>query len=277
MKDLSKAPMPGGRPSTSKREKYDWADPGSAGVFQLLPKLELNVDYDAYQRATIHPKSTKIAREFWWPLFEPLMVAKRNDGRYWVFSGAHRLRAARMRDDVTVVPCIVYYGMDLEDEAKAFRLGAKNRSAISAFDSHRAAVTGGDEIAIEARRIVEMNGYSISKNVGEFCFRGIGTVEAQVKKDRVLAEKAFALAAEIAGGSWFSHEILVGVFYILQRRPDAFDRSTIAKLAVIGARGLASAITRDRVISGKGGERQCGLTLLAEINRSRKIRRIALD
>jgi hypothetical protein len=86
-----------------KVTRYGWLEADDLGDLCLLSKRDLNVD-NRYQRERKHPKVLAIARGWSWPACGVLIVAVREDGRYWVVDGGHRWAAAMERSDITHLP-----------------------------------------------------------------------------------------------------------------------------------------------------------------------------
>lgn len=109
LKDVRPTFLPGGhKVPVSKRIQFNWADPDDRGEYMDIPKDHLEVDH-TYQRDTVSiERINSIAREFRWSAFGVLLIIRGSDGTLWVYDGQHRLAAAKLRDDIDDLPCLVF-------------------------------------------------------------------------------------------------------------------------------------------------------------------------
>lgn len=113
-----------------------------------LPLTRLFVD-DRYQRNVLErglANVYRIAREFDWDKFSPVIVAEVED-RYAIVDGQHRCYAAALRD-LNEVPCFVIQAT-LAEQAAAFAAINSRVTRISELHVHAAAVTAGEAEAVE--------------------------------------------------------------------------------------------------------------------------------
>lgn len=137
----------------------------------LRPSLEnhrigdLNID-TRYQRSIEGGPSQTLIRKiamFWdWSLFNPLTVARRADGTLWVVDGQHRLAAARLRNDLYDLPCVVTPYHNVEDEAASFVAMNVQRRALNAIDLFKAGLAAGDETSTVINGLIEVAGLSLA-------------------------------------------------------------------------------------------------------------------
>jgi len=92
---------------------------GEKGKASYLSKDVLQFD-TSYQRPEITAFVWHIARNFSWKLFGTVSVSQRINGEYFVFDGQHRVLAARLRDDIDNIPCLVFNLDGVSEEAEAF-------------------------------------------------------------------------------------------------------------------------------------------------------------
>lgn len=132
---------------------------GSMPVLSYMPPQQLEID-DSYQRelAASAPSQMlirRIAMHWDWGLCQPLVVSRRLDGgapRHFVIDGQHRLAAARLRSDISVLPCVISEYESAADEAARFVHLNQQRRPLSKLDLFKAAVASGD---VEAAAIIE--------------------------------------------------------------------------------------------------------------------------
>lgn len=127
-----------------------------------LPLTRLYVD-DRYQRNVLERGLTnvyRIAREFDWRKFAPVIVAEVED-RFAIVDGQHRCYAAALRD-LDEVPCYVIKAT-LAEQASAFTAINARVTRISELHVHHAAVTAGEPDAVEIHHACERAGVTICR------------------------------------------------------------------------------------------------------------------
>lgn len=133
--------------------------------FRRIPDLLID---DSYQRSIETGPSQSLVRRIavnWdWSLCQPLVVARRDDGSLWVIDGQHRLAAARLRNDLYDLPCVVVPSRSPADEAAAFVALNQERRPLSKMDVFRAALEAGDEQAGIIQAAMDAHGYSLAKS-----------------------------------------------------------------------------------------------------------------
>ncbi|MEP3667795.1 MAG: ParB N-terminal domain-containing protein [Roseibium sp.] len=118
----------------------------------------LQVD-DRYQRELGVKNWTrirKIAQEFRWSRFSPILVAPIEGGGYAIVDGQHRAHAAKMRN-IKKVPALIVE-MDETEQARSFSWVNDQVTRISAFHIYKAALAAGDAWAVQSRDAVEAAG-----------------------------------------------------------------------------------------------------------------------
>ena len=125
------------------RGKFDWID---------IDRLMID---RSYQRLILqHGKKNvrRIAEQFEWALFAPLVVAPRERGRFAIIDGQHRATAAKARGDIKQLPCLVI-DADYATQARAFATINGHVTKVSPQMIHRARAAAGDKDALELNRI----------------------------------------------------------------------------------------------------------------------------
>ncbi len=121
--------------------------PGPAPMLQWISIADLVVD-EAYQRPLAGAGRTnvrRIARDFCWTMFAPVVVSPIEGGKYAIVDGQHRTTAAALRG-VEAVPCQVVIA-DARAQAAAFRAINGQVTAMNALALHRASLASGDPAA----------------------------------------------------------------------------------------------------------------------------------
>jgi hypothetical protein len=147
-------------------DKADIAGVGPAPQLEWLPIAKLVFD-DSYQRPIRAQGVThlrRIAMQFDWRLFTPVIVAPVEGGGYAVIDGQHRTHAAALRG-IDKVPCQIVLA-DRKLQAKAFA-GMNGNQAIrlAPFQLHRAALASGDVKAQAVDHVCQQAGVSIAANL----------------------------------------------------------------------------------------------------------------
>lgn len=134
------------------------SDPGPAPQVTWIAIDDLRVD-PAYQRPITKVGRTnirRIAQEFSWGAFSPLVVSPVVGGGFAIVDGQHRASAAALRG-FERVPCMVVL-VDLAGQARAFSRINGGVTAMHALSIHRAAVAAGDAKAVAIARVCDAAG-----------------------------------------------------------------------------------------------------------------------
>jgi hypothetical protein len=131
--------------------------------FQPLDRLQVDAEY---QRSLSNDNSLrlirKIAQAWDWRLCQPLVIARRSNGDLMVVDGQHRLAAARLRDDIPHLPCVIVSYADAGDEAAAFVALNQQRRALQPIEIFKAALVAGDPDAQAVTRILKQAGLGLA-------------------------------------------------------------------------------------------------------------------
>ena len=138
---------------------------GRMPVLQFCAPGELAID-PAYQRSVESESSKSLIRRiamFWnWDLCLPLVVSRRAGGELLVIDGQHRLEAARLRDDIAHLPCVVGEYASAADEAASFVHLNQQRRALTKLDLFKAAVASEDPEATAILAALTAAGLSVA-------------------------------------------------------------------------------------------------------------------
>mgnify|MGYP002682237103 CR=1 FL=1 len=100
--------------------RYPWAIKNKPGDFLMVPTKELEVDH-AYQRDQINERRVQELSRAWdWVACGCLVVALREDNRWFIVDGQHRKLAAELRGDIPELPCLVFETTGRREEALGF-------------------------------------------------------------------------------------------------------------------------------------------------------------
>jgi hypothetical protein len=276
--DRSLAPLPNGALSI-KRLKFDWSTGGEKGVFEWIPKRDLNIE-GLYQRDQCsEEKVLEIARSWDWLLLGTLSVIHRSNGEYFIFDGGHRARASFHREDVTHLPCMVHELDSINDEAKAFVARNTMISNVASFDRFKASICAAEPIALKTESLLTEFGLvpvsgGTSKSGYITC---VGTLQRIVEEDYAIAKKVLGFCILLAGDSMVIGKVLHAMF-VLQRHfigsMDIIDRF-YDKLTKHSQREIEIKMNQFRVeCGGKGGTVVDAKAILEIINHKVRTNRL---
>lgn len=185
--------------------------------FEVLEVARLFVD-ETYQRPLTN-LARRIEQNFDPALVGTLVISAREDGGYAIVDGQTRASAIlnlAAEDAAPLgVPCLVYRGLTLADEASLFARLQKERRGIASFHRFRAALVAGEEEAVAIEQIVNAAGYEIGPT-------SAGQLSAVAALERVYRRTPETLSRTLAicRGTWSDKfvppgDILRGLGYLL--------------------------------------------------------------
>jgi hypothetical protein len=139
----------------------------------MIPLPELKVDRENYQRPIDEARIKKIIEEFDEVALGTLFVNQRDFDPYmdqlFVFDGQHRLIALRrmaVNGGPNEAPCIVTFGMTLEEEARRYVTMDTERRGLQSMDRFRARIVAQDKDALAVLHIIHESGFNVDMSVG---------------------------------------------------------------------------------------------------------------
>ncbi|MBG1232991.1 ParB/RepB/Spo0J family partition protein [Aestuariivirga litoralis] len=122
-------------------------DPGPPPKLDWLPLAKLAIDTDYQREITKHSRLNvkRIAADFSWSKFSPVLVAPVSGGRFAIIDGQHRCTAA-LTLGYEKVPCCIIKATP-EQAAAIFTAVNGNVTAMTTFQLFKAALKAGDEWA----------------------------------------------------------------------------------------------------------------------------------
>jgi hypothetical protein len=226
------------------------------GIFRQIPKENLIVPEKYYQRPAVSDRKVKEIADNWdWVLCGAIRVAE-YDKKMYVMEGGHRVRGAKeLNGTIKTLPCMVYKIDSLTDQARAFLGCAKKRTAIKSYENHKAGLIANDPMAIKVEQIVTDCGYFIGPT-GDFSFAAVRALESCVKVDYEIAQTAFWVCSEIAGGDRIYKEVLLGIFEVEYRSKNQLKGGVIENsrnLSVLKKAGMDGIIQKINKIKALAG------------------------
>jgi hypothetical protein len=139
--------------STEGFEKPSSTSPGAVPMLQWLKIEDLVVD-PAYQRPIIgngRRNVERIAREFSWSCFAPVVVSPVEGGKFAIIDGQHRTTSAAILG-IETVPCQIVIAQ-LSEQAAAFKAINGTITPISQMALHAAALISNEPWAVQLAHV----------------------------------------------------------------------------------------------------------------------------
>jgi hypothetical protein len=156
-------------------------------------------------------------------------VSLRADGSYVVLDGQNRVALARLSgwadNDLAMIECQIYEGLDLAQEAGLFVLLNDSR-APKAIHKFLARITEGEPVACQIAEIAERCSWRIAANPGANAITAVSTLErihrADLKRSKGATPEVLERALSTIAEAWqrtpgASHEAIIGgigTFYL---------------------------------------------------------------
>lgn len=259
-----------------KVARYGWEPAKGHGELRSLDKRLLNVDRENYQRTRNEKKVLDVARAFSWIAFGALTVAEREDGSLWIVDGQHRHEGAMKRNDVTMVPCVVYRVEALKEEAQGFLDINVGRKPLTTADTHKARVATGDPDSLLLEEIATRHGYRVGAGHQPDSLRCVGVCTSYLKRRRMAFLDAFPVAAEICRGRPLDERVISALTY-LQDQTGFLDQAVWRRaILAMGFQKIRDATDRAAAFYAKGGERVWATGLVEALNHGRRSNRLRL-
>jgi hypothetical protein len=259
---------------TSKLERYSWKELDQKGTFADLSKDLLLVDPD-YQRDALEEKVLRLAREWSWCAAGAVLVAKRLDGRLYVFDGQYRVLAARKRSDIKTLPAIVYEMPNLKDEALAFLRSNCNRKSVMASEKFRAQLITDDETAHFIQRLVDAAGRRISfGSSGPTTLTCVATMQRAARSNRDSLMSVWPLIIEVCDGKPMHEKVIESLFYIERNLPEGQSLQSApwrGRVIKLGASGILRACNEAGAYYQRGGAKVWASGVIRALNKGCRI------
>jgi hypothetical protein len=161
-----------------------------------------------YQREINNGSSQTLIRKiamYWdWSLCQPLTVSRRLDGSLTIVDGQHRASAAKLRNDIPHLPCVITSYANTGDEAAAFVALNQMRRPLGALDLFKAAVAADDKEALAILKAITDAGLSIAKHRNYIAWYAgeISNIGGIRRFFRTYGEAATRTALTAMGAAW---------------------------------------------------------------------------
>jgi hypothetical protein len=237
----------------------------------------------SYQRPLQPTHVLNMIKNFDHRLMDPLVVNLRDDGKFYVIDGQHRLEVAR-RSGIKRLLCVIYENESTEREAYLFwyyngRLGTK---AINNKAGMRSRIIAGDVLALTLTRILKESGFEWDLVGGSESKNKIGAIAAVEKIYKTRGEKTLKRALVVlknvpAGsvGGKNSGLLLQGIALVIDTYDHVvgFDEELTRRLNVTGTDYISQVAVRNSTLFGIGPLTATAAALVDTYN-TRKVNKI---
>lgn len=256
----------GGR--MSKVQKFGWIVRDRPGKFSMIDKNDLYVDHE-YQRDKVIVQKVRDIQSNWsWAGCGAILVARRPDGTFWVFDGQHRVMAARNRDDIVLLPCLVFDVESKVQEASGFLVANTQRKPVTAIAKFRAMVMTEDAIAVSVDSVLKKLGVVVSDTPRTS--REIKCVTNCLKhaaNGAAFLEAVLRAAMSIDGDEPASRDLLDGLAWIQRKYELLSDARFMKRLSSMSRADITTAMSRFAAAEGHRGDKVSGLAILQCVNK----------
>ena len=241
------------------------------GEFLMIPKGELEVD-GAYQRNRINQRRVDSLCRCWdWIACGCLVVALRDDNKWFVMDGQHRKLAADLRDDIRELPCLVFETANRREEAVSFLAINQGRVGVGSLDRYRAQLISGDKTASAVESLLRSTGHRAGETGSARTVSCVQCLYNLAKEDRERLERLWPLLAELHPDVPMTDMVIKGLWTVDKWLGDrsVAESPYREKLMVIGGKGLQHEIRREIAVIGQGGSRVAACAIAKYLNKQR--------
>jgi hypothetical protein len=253
-----------------KIQQFGWGEiNGKLGKPRNIPKEQLKVDYEHYQRPVSIPKVQEIQAHFDWTAFGRIGVAERQDKGLYIFDGSHRWTATLSRSDITTVPCEVYHFDSIEEEARAFINANINRKPVSILYKFNAGLVALDPDSLYIDRVLKQHNIRLVKGAkSPLSFSAVGFCYHMAKTSSTRFEQTMELVADICQEIPIPEMLVAGLFYLGSNLTvDLTDPRLRHRIQTIGATRLTKAAKEAQYFHNTGGSKIWAAGMVKLLNR----------
>ncbi len=254
-----------------KVTRYNLSVRNAPGEFLMIPKMELEVDA-AYQRNKINQRRVDALTRGWdWIACGCLVVALRDDNKWFVVDGQHRKLAADQREDIQELPCLVFETTSRRDEAVSFLAINQGRVCVGSLDRYKAQLLAGDKTAFAVESLLKSTGHRAGDKASARTVSCVQCLYNLAKEDQARFERLWPLVAELHPDGPMTDLVVRGLWTVdkwLGKR-SVTEPPYREKLLVVGGQGLHHEIRREMAVIGQGGSRVCACAIAKYLNKQR--------
>ena len=239
----------------------------------MISKGELEVD-GAYQRNRINQRRVDSLCRCWdWIACGCLVVALRDDNKWFVMDGQHRKLAADLRDDIRELPCLVFETANRREEAVSFLAINQGRVGVGSLDRYRAQLISGDKTASAVEALLRSTGHRAGETGSARTVSCVQCLYNLAKEERERLERLWPLLAELHPDGPMTDMVIKGLWVVdkwLGKEGRTVTMSPYReKLVALGGEGLGHEIRREIALIGQGGVRINGCAIAKYLNKQR--------
>ena len=251
--------------------RYNVTVRNAPGEFLMIPKQELEVDA-TYQRNRINQRRVDALTRTWdWIACGCLVVALRDDNKWFVVDGQHRKLAADQRGDINELPCLVFETTNRREEAVSFLAINQGRVGVGSLDRYRAQLLSGDKNAYAVESMLKSTGHRAGETASARTVSCVQCLYTLATDDRPRFERLWPLLAELHPDGPMTDMVIKGLWTVdkwLGER-SVTESPYREKLLVIGGKGLHHEIRREIAVIGQGGSRVAACAIAKYLNKQR--------
>jgi len=245
--------------------------------FGLLDKNSISID-EAYQRGMSKNRVTQIARNWSWSACGALKVALRPNGDWFAFDGQHRLLAAKLREDISTLPCLIYEMDDRAKEADGYLSQTVSKS-MTIVDRFKAMVVRRDPIALVLHDLALRDGLQVRSGVkpSDKAIGCVGVLLDELRSDEETVRRIWPLlVGVIENGGMMTGELVKGAAFLeraMQPYASLRDPRWAKRLTKeVPWVDLKESMDMARKFRRNASPMTCGVGLLNAINRNLRTR-----
>ncbi len=254
-----------------KVTRHNWTVKNAPGEFLMIPKEELEVDH-AYQRNRINQRRVDALTRAWdWIACGCLVVALRDDNKWFVMDGQHRKLAADQRGDINALPCLVFETTSRREEALGFLAINQGRMGVGSLDRYKAALLAGDPTANAVEALLRSTGHRAGEKPSARTVSCVQCLYHLAGEDRARFARLWPLLAELHPDGPMTDLVIKGLWMVEKWLGDrsVTEPPYREKLLVIGGQGLHHEIRREMAVIGQGGTRVFACAIAKYLNKQR--------
>lgn len=202
-----------------KPGKNSWTNKDNPGSFLMISKNELYVDH-SYQRDARDTRVNTIAKNWDWVKFGAISVSMRPDSSFYIIDGQHRHQAAMRRDDVDMLPCMVFEMSETTDEARGFLDINTMVGPPSMVEKFRVMVKLNDPGAVKLQRLADECGRKIDRQASANSIACIARLLYHMRYYPDALDRVWSVLLEVCEGEVFNNRIVEGIVWLEHNLPE---------------------------------------------------------
>jgi hypothetical protein len=251
--------------------RYAWTIKNAPGEFLMIPKEELEVDH-AYQRDRINQRRVdELCRAWDWIACGCLVVALREDNKWFVMDGQHRKLAADERPDIRELPCLVFETTGRREEALGFLAINQGRMGVGTLDRYKAGLLAGDKTAFAVESMLKSTGHRAGEKASARTVSCVQCLYNLAWEDLARFQRLWPLLAELHPDGPMVDLVIKGLWTVdkwLGER-SVTESPYREKLVGLGGARLHREIRREMAVIGQGGVRVFACAIAKYLNKQR--------